>query len=106
MSSTVHERRFNTAKVLGNMFELVPVINSIKDGLIRADALSFKPLNSSGRSSKYPEDVFGLQKRYGRVIKKLGEVMDMLIGMRKAGQTKISPPATGSAISSPPSASS
>ena len=31
---------FNTAKVLGSMFELVPVINSIKDGLIAADAIS------------------------------------------------------------------
>ena len=30
---------FNTAKVLANMFELVPVINSIKDKQIAADAL-------------------------------------------------------------------
>jgi cysteinyl-tRNA synthetase len=31
---------FNTAKVLANMFELVPVINSIKDKQIKPDALS------------------------------------------------------------------
>ena len=31
---------FNTAKVLASMFELVPVINSMKDGLINADAIA------------------------------------------------------------------
>jgi cysteinyl-tRNA synthetase len=30
---------FNTAKVLANMFEIVPVINSIKDGLIKPEAI-------------------------------------------------------------------
>src|SRR5664279_5372590 len=36
---------FNTAKVLANMFEIVPVINSLKDGLIEINALSSATLN-------------------------------------------------------------
>ena len=36
---------FNTAKVLANMFEIVPVINSMKDGLITIDAISSATLS-------------------------------------------------------------
>ena len=36
---------FNTAKVLANMFEIVPVINSIKDGLIEINSISSATLN-------------------------------------------------------------
>ena len=79
---------FNTAKVLGNMFELVPVINSIKDGLIRADALSSQTLERLRQKFKaYLEDVFGLQSGSAG-NEKLGEVMDMLIGMRKEARAK------------------
>lgn len=53
---------FNTAKVLGNMFELVPVINSIKDGLIQADAVSAATVSLLQQKFKaYLEDVFGLK---------------------------------------------
>ncbi|MBL7694393.1 MAG: cysteine--tRNA ligase [Ferruginibacter sp.] len=79
---------FNTAKVLGNMFELVPVINSIKDGLIGADALSSQTLERLRQKFKaYLEDVFGLQSGSAG-NEKLGEVMDMLIGMRKEARAK------------------
>ncbi len=36
---------FNTAKVLANMFEIVPVINSIKDGIVDKSAISSSTLN-------------------------------------------------------------
>ena len=49
---------FNTAKVLGSMFELVPVINSIKDGLIKVDAISAATLSLLQQKFKaYLEDV-------------------------------------------------
>ena len=36
---------FNTAKVLANMFEIVPVINSLKDGIIEKNSISSATLN-------------------------------------------------------------
>lgn len=54
---------FNTAKVLGSMFELVPVINSIKDGLISVNAIAGSTLFLLQQKFKdYLENVFGLKK--------------------------------------------
>jgi cysteinyl-tRNA synthetase len=54
---------FNTAKVLGSMFELVPVINSIKDGLIPVDVIAASTLLLLQQKFKaYLEEVFGLKK--------------------------------------------
>lgn len=79
---------FNTAKVLGNMFELVPVINSIKDGLINADALSSATLALLQQKFKaYLEDVFGL-KDTSSESGKLDEVMSLLIEIRKEARAK------------------
>ncbi len=79
---------FNTAKVLGNIFELVPVINSIKDGLINAHAISSSTLVLLQQKFKsYLEDVFGLlNSNTGH--EKLGEVMNLLIEIRKEAKTK------------------
>jgi cysteinyl-tRNA synthetase len=79
---------FNTAKVLGNMFELVPVINSIKDGLIKTDAISAPALSLLKQKFKaYLEDVFGLQNSVAG-DDKLEAVMDLLIEIRKEAKTK------------------
>ena len=79
---------FNTAKVLGNMFELVPVINSIKEGLIKADAVSSATLVLLRQKFKsYLEDVFGL-KNVSVSDEKLNGVMDLLIEIRKDAKTK------------------
>ncbi len=79
---------FNTAKVLGNMFELVPVINSIKDGLINADAVSPATLALLQQKFKaYLEDVFGL-KNTSSESGKLDEVMSLLIEIRKEARAK------------------
>ena len=79
---------FNTAKVLGNMFELVPVINSIKDGLIKADAISSATLSLLQQKFKdYLEDVFGL-KNVAANNEVLNGVMDLLIEIRKESKTK------------------
>lgn len=79
---------FNTAKVLGCMFELVPVINSIKDGLIAPDAISGATLGLLQQKFKaYLEDVFGLQNNTAG-DEKLVAVMDLLIEIRKEAKSK------------------
>jgi cysteinyl-tRNA synthetase len=79
---------FNTAKVLGSMFELVPVINSIKDGLVNADAISADTLSLLQQKFKaYLEDVFGLQNSVAN-NDLLNGVMDLLIEIRKESKTK------------------
>ncbi len=79
---------FNTAKVLGSMFELVPVINSIKDELVKADALSAETLALLQQKFKaYLEDIFGL-KNTNTDSGKLNEVMDLLIDIRKEAKAK------------------
>ncbi len=79
---------FNTAKVLGSMFELVPVINSIKDGLIKTDAIATETLSLLQQKFKaYLEDVFGLQNSTAD-NEVLGGVMDLLIEIRKESKAK------------------
>jgi cysteinyl-tRNA synthetase len=80
---------FNTAKVLGTMFELVPVINSIKDGLIRADAISASTLALLQEKFKaYLEDVFGLQNTGAIDNGVLNGAMELLIEIRKEAKSK------------------
>jgi len=80
---------FSTAKVLANMFELVPVINSLKDKSISFDALSgdtFQLLQS--KMKLYIEDILGLQSETAAEIDKLKGVMQVLIGLRKEARAK------------------
>jgi cysteinyl-tRNA synthetase len=80
---------FNTAKVLANMFELVPVINSFKDGLISVGAITqetFELLNK--QMTIYLKDVFGLKADTEMNNGKLSNVLDLLIEMRKEAKTK------------------
>ncbi|MBI1344376.1 MAG: cysteine--tRNA ligase [Terrimonas sp.] len=75
---------FNTAKVLANLFELVPVINSIKDKTIPLAALSrtgFELLKKQFRV--YMEDILGLQDVSGADNEKLEKVLQLLIELRK-----------------------
>ena len=79
---------FNTAKVLGSMFELVPVINSIKDGIIKADAVSAATISLMQQKFKaYLEDVFGLKNDEAN-NEILNDVMELLIEIRKASKVK------------------
>ncbi|UAY51993.1 cysteine--tRNA ligase [Ferruginibacter albus] len=78
----------NTAKVLANMFELAPIINSIKDKHIAADAISLQTVALLQSSFKtYLEGIFGLQKTaVGN--NKLDAIITMLIDIRKEAKTK------------------
>ena len=80
---------FNTAKVLANMFELVPVINSFKDGLLQVNAITqgtFELLKQKFKD--YLEDIFGLRPAADGNSGKLAEVMQLLIEMRKEAKSK------------------
>lgn len=80
---------FSTAKVLANMFELVPVINSIKDKSIPADAISAETWQLLQQQMKtYVEDIFGLRTETSGESEKLKGVMQVLIELRKEARTK------------------
>ena len=80
---------FNTAKVMANMFELVPVINGIKDKHIAEDALSPATLAAlKGKMKTYIEDVFGLMDEQESKDGKLDSVLQLLINIRKDARTK------------------
>lgn len=80
----------NTAKVLASMFELVPVINGIRDGHIAAGALSADTLQIMRTAFKaYLEDIFGLQdEQSAGADNKLGGVLQLLIDIRKEAKSR------------------
>jgi cysteinyl-tRNA synthetase len=80
---------FSTAKVLANMFELVPVINSLKDKAISFDSLSPGTLKYLQSKMKiYIEDILGLRSESEADNNKLKGVMDVLITLRKEARNK------------------
>lgn len=79
---------FNTAKVLANMFEIVPIINGIKDKHIPVSALKPETLALLKTKMKvYVEDVFGL-KHEQEGGDKLEGVLQLLMTLRKDAKTK------------------
>jgi len=80
---------FSTPKVLANMFEMAPVINSIKDGLIAADAISSQTLtHMKERFTSFLVDIFGLLPADGAANETLQAVMQLLIDIRKEAKLK------------------
>jgi cysteinyl-tRNA synthetase len=80
---------FNTAKVLANMFELVPIINSLKVGHIQTDAVSGTTLQLLQQYFKaYLEDILGLKNEIQREDGKLSGVLELLIEIRKEAKLK------------------
>ncbi len=80
---------FSTAKVLANMFELVPVINSMKDKIIPVTALSpstFELLKK--QFGNYLENILGLKNITEADSEKLQGVMHLLIDIRKEAKGK------------------
>lgn len=74
----------NTAKVIANMFELVPVINSLKDKHIEASALDSDTYVILKQQMKaFIVDIFGLQTNKADNNDKLDGVLQLLINMRK-----------------------
>ncbi|WP_276503903.1 cysteine--tRNA ligase [Terrimonas pollutisoli] len=80
---------FSTARVLANMFELVPVINSMKDKIIPVDSLSKKTFELLQQQFKiYIEDILGLKSIAEADNKKLQGLMQLLIDIRKEAKGK------------------
>jgi cysteinyl-tRNA synthetase len=79
----------NTAKVLANLFELVPVINSLKDGHIAADALHRDTVQLLKEQVKlFVKDIFGLQAEHTGDDTKFDGVMQLLMDIRKDARSK------------------
>ncbi len=80
---------FNTAKVLANLFELVPVINSIKDGHILSTAIGRELYERMQYEFKrYLEDIFGLRDESKNENGKLDGVLQLLINIRKDAKAR------------------
>lgn len=79
----------NTAKVLANMFEIVPVINSIKDKHILPSALNRDTFDLMKLKMKiFVEDIFGLKSELLGDSSKLDGVLQVLIELRKQAKAK------------------
>ncbi len=78
------EDDFNTAKVIANLFELTPVINSIKGGQVNANALSAATFALLQHTySVFMEDILGMQPMQAAQSDKLDKVLALLIDIRK-----------------------
>ena len=82
------EDDFNTARVLATLFEVVPVINSLKDGIIEIAAISSATLNRLQETfTLYLEDILGL-KNEEEADEQFQGVMDLLVQIRKDAKSK------------------
>lgn len=80
---------FNTARVLASMFELVPIINSIKDKTIPLTAIATETLTLlQSKFKSYLEDIFGLKSISEAENGKLRGVMQLLIDIRREAKGK------------------
>jgi cysteinyl-tRNA synthetase len=80
---------FNTAKVLANMFELVPVINSFKDRHLPVTALSAETFDKLHNSFQvWMKDILGLIDERGVENGKLEGVLQLLMDIRKEARAR------------------
>lgn len=79
---------FNTAKVLATMFELVPILNTIKDKQLDLNTLPISIIETWKIKWKiYIEEILGLQDEQKK-DNKLDSVMQLLIHIRKEMRSK------------------
>jgi cysteinyl-tRNA synthetase len=79
----------NTAKVLAAMFELVPVINGMKDQHLSSESLSLATKQLLQAQMKlYLETIFGLKGETEADNEQLKGVMELLLDLRKAAKEK------------------
>lgn len=80
---------FNTAKVLANLFELVPVINALYDRHLRPDALSAATLQQLQNSfAVYLDEILGLKPEQELDHGRLEGVLELLIELRKEARAR------------------
>lgn len=77
-----------TPKVIANMFEIVPVINSIKDKQIASGSLKAETISRLQLMFRlYLEDILGLKDPFKADNKKFGELMDLVIELRSRAKS-------------------
>jgi cysteinyl-tRNA synthetase len=80
---------FNTARVMANMFEIVPVINSLKDKTILFSALEKQTFHLLKDKMKlYIENILGLKVEETANAGKMKAAMEVLIALRKEAREK------------------
>jgi cysteinyl-tRNA synthetase len=80
---------FNTARVMANMFEIVPVINSLKDRSIPFSALEKQTFRLLKEKMKlYVENILGLKVEETANAGKMKAAMEVLIALRKEAREK------------------
>lgn len=79
----------STPKVIANMFEMAPIINSLKDGLIPMSALPASLILLMKEKFKlFLEDIFGLTAEHNSNNEMLKGVMQLLVNLRKEAKAK------------------
>jgi cysteinyl-tRNA synthetase len=79
----------STPRILANMFEMAPIINSMKDGIISSEAIKGSTLLMMKDQFKvYLEDVMGLQPVTASNNETFNAVMQLLIEIRKEAKGK------------------
>lgn len=80
---------FNTAKVIANLFELAPVINSMKSGTIKTGAISAATHQLMLDTYKvYLVDILGMQPMQVQQDGKIDKVLSLLAEIRKDAKTR------------------
>ncbi|MGB8194051.1 MAG: cysteine--tRNA ligase [Chitinophagaceae bacterium] len=80
---------FNTAKVLANLFDLVPIINSLKDKHISINELSSNSFDLLTKQfSLYLHEILGLKPYRAAENGLLEGVIDLMIQIRKEARVK------------------
>jgi cysteinyl-tRNA synthetase len=80
---------FSSPKVIANMFELSPLINSFKDGIISVTSISHNTLQLLKEKFKFfLEDIFGLISIDSNNNQMLNPVMELLLDLRKEAKLK------------------
>jgi len=79
----------NTAKVVANLFEIIPSINSLKDKHIAADAVSGTTwLHVQQQLTLFIENILGLKIDTGANHQQLTGVIELLIEIRKDAKSR------------------
>jgi cysteinyl-tRNA synthetase len=79
----------NTAKVIANLFEILPSINSLKDKHIASDAVSQKTWAHVQNTTKvFLNDILGIRFEAGANRQQLNGVVNLLLEIRKDAKTR------------------
>jgi cysteinyl-tRNA synthetase len=79
----------NTAKVVANMFEILPSINSLKDKHISADAVSGDTwIFVQQQFNLFIENILGIKVDASANLEQVKGVIDLLIEIRKDAKTR------------------